>query len=164
MEDVEAVQQDLTAQTGGIGWVVGNTATASSKRKRPGKMLSCIATTKVVTWLQLPTKRSKTASTERILQSGLEEQIKREKEHGDGRTAAPGGSISGRLSLLGVGTQPDNGALNPMPENCLQLRHKELSGGNDDKWHDEQCSQPQKFVCSIKLCPPSTTSGTIVLI
>ena len=74
MEDVEAVQQDLTAQTGGIGWVVGNTATASIMRKRPGKMLNCIATAKVVTWLLLPTKKSTTMSTERMLQSGLEGQ------------------------------------------------------------------------------------------
>ena len=55
--------------------------------------------------------------------------------------------------------QPNNGAPLHNRENCLQLRHK-----NHDKWHDVMCSEPQEFVCSIKLCPPSTTSGTIVLI
>ena len=95
---------------------------------------------------------------ERMHQSGWEEQIKSEKEDGDGRTAAPGGSISGRLSLLGVGTQPDNGALNPMPENCLQL-----SQWNDEKWHDAECSDRQWFVCSKKLCPPPPPPGMNLL-
>ena len=50
--------------------------------------------------------------------------------------------------------QPNNGF--PLQrENCLQLRHR-----NDDKWHDVKCSESHNFVCSIKLCPPKTTTGT----
>ena len=91
MEDVEAVQHNLTAQTGGRNCLRGSTVTASSKKRRPGQMLRAFAMAKVVTWLLSPTQRSTTTSTERMHKSGWEGQIKVVKETGDGRIAVPGG-------------------------------------------------------------------------
>ena len=93
MEDAQAVQQEITAQSVGRGCLP--TATASSKKRRPGQMLRAFAMAKVVTWLLLPTKGSTTTSTERMHLSGWEGRIKREKGHGDGPIAVPGGLSSG---------------------------------------------------------------------
>ena len=98
MVNAKAVQQKIVAKDG--RGCLESTAIACSKKRRPGERQSGTAITKVVTWLLLPTKRSTTTSIGRMCQSGWEGQIKREKEHGDGRTAAPGGSISGGLSLF----------------------------------------------------------------
>ena len=57
---------------------------------------------------------------ERMHQSGWEEQIKSEKEDGDGRTAAPGGSINGALPFLG---------LHNLIMVCLQCQKTAFSSG-----------------------------------
>ena len=52
---------------------------------------------KVVTWLLLPTMKYTTTSMERMHKSGWEEQMRAQKDVGDGQIAVPGNSIGGGL-------------------------------------------------------------------